>query len=58
MLKRLRKIRLKYSFTNRADFDLTKVRVGSRAEVILQQHGERPLIRVINSRNYGGRGWE
>lgn len=51
MLKRLRKIRLKYSFTNRADFDPTKVRVGSRAEVILQQHGERPLIRVINSRN-------
>lgn len=41
MLKRLRKIRLKYSFSNRADFDLTKVRVCSRAEVILQQYGER-----------------
>lgn len=40
MPKKLRKIRLKYRFSNKADFDLTKVRVGRRAEVILQQHEE------------------
>lgn len=40
MLKRLRKIRLKYRLSSEADFDLGKGRVGGKAEVILEQYGE------------------
>ena len=37
MLKRLRKIRLKYRIGSKSDLDLMQGRVGGRAEIILQQ---------------------